>query len=306
MNENFDVDEFLEHHGIKGQKWGIRRFQNKDGSLTKAGGKRYNGPDYKPRKSEKESASKVASAVKSAGSKTVSGVKAAGKATIDTGKKVANSKGVKLAKTAHGKLKDYRLNKKLKKEAEAAEQRRKDVDSGKLSAKQMTTEEINRRMERLNLEKRYAQLLKETNPADPTVEKGKKFISKMWDEAIAPAATEATKSLVKDALIKQGAKKLGLNDDAANALDKKVKEWQNKQTISNAKKQIYDNERHMNDDNLPSLKDRQTMMQHPELLSETERRKYEAQDWFKESNRKKYKKNSDKNNGKKKKKQSTN
>lgn len=30
----------LTHHGIKGQKWGIRRFQNKDGSLTAAGKKR--------------------------------------------------------------------------------------------------------------------------------------------------------------------------------------------------------------------------------------------------------------------------
>lgn len=35
------TEEFLEHHGIKGQKWGIRRFQNPDGSLTNAGRKRY-------------------------------------------------------------------------------------------------------------------------------------------------------------------------------------------------------------------------------------------------------------------------
>lgn len=32
---------FLAHHGILGQKWGIRRFQNKDGSLTNEGKKRY-------------------------------------------------------------------------------------------------------------------------------------------------------------------------------------------------------------------------------------------------------------------------
>lgn len=32
---------YLVHHGIKGQKWGVRRFQNKDGSLTSAGRKRH-------------------------------------------------------------------------------------------------------------------------------------------------------------------------------------------------------------------------------------------------------------------------
>lgn len=31
----------LSHHGIKGQKWGVRRYQNEDGSLTDAGRKRY-------------------------------------------------------------------------------------------------------------------------------------------------------------------------------------------------------------------------------------------------------------------------
>jgi len=31
----------LEHHGILGMKWGVRRFQNEDGSLKPAGKKRY-------------------------------------------------------------------------------------------------------------------------------------------------------------------------------------------------------------------------------------------------------------------------
>lgn len=29
----------LYHHGVRGQKWGVRRYQNKDGSLTYAGKK---------------------------------------------------------------------------------------------------------------------------------------------------------------------------------------------------------------------------------------------------------------------------
>ena len=46
-------DYVLVHHGIKGQKWGIRRFQNTDGSLTAAGRQRY-GYSVETRKSPRE------------------------------------------------------------------------------------------------------------------------------------------------------------------------------------------------------------------------------------------------------------
>lgn len=72
----------LMHHGIKGQKWHVRRFQNKDGSLTVAGKKRYStdgGSDSKSKikdavarykakiaasKAKKEEARKAAEAAK--------------------------------------------------------------------------------------------------------------------------------------------------------------------------------------------------------------------------------------------------
>ena len=44
----------LQHWGIKGQKWGLRRFQNKDGSLTPAGRKRYG--EEEDEKSKKDGA----------------------------------------------------------------------------------------------------------------------------------------------------------------------------------------------------------------------------------------------------------
>lgn len=41
MSDYILIDGTLYHHGIKGQKWGLRRWQNEDGSLTPAGREHY-------------------------------------------------------------------------------------------------------------------------------------------------------------------------------------------------------------------------------------------------------------------------
>lgn len=62
-----EYDYELYHHGIKGMKWGIRRYQKKDGSLTPAGKKRYSdNPELKRQKAETKTAKSVSKTSKKA------------------------------------------------------------------------------------------------------------------------------------------------------------------------------------------------------------------------------------------------
>ena len=47
-------DLYLEHHGILGQRWGIRRFQDENGNYTPSGRRRYDvGPAEEATKKSK-------------------------------------------------------------------------------------------------------------------------------------------------------------------------------------------------------------------------------------------------------------
>lgn len=45
--DDLEHSDIIEHHGIKGQRWGVRRYQNEDGTLTTAGKKRQERKDYR-------------------------------------------------------------------------------------------------------------------------------------------------------------------------------------------------------------------------------------------------------------------
>lgn len=105
----------LQHWGVKGMKWGVRRYQNKDGSLTNAGRKRYERDDTSDSNDrQKRIAKKVAGMaimtatvataaaiyaknpeavnriVKTVGDKSLSALKTGSKKSIETGKKYVN------------------------------------------------------------------------------------------------------------------------------------------------------------------------------------------------------------------------
>ena len=143
----------LYHHGTKGMKWGVRRYQNKDGSLTPAGKKRYDrdvrennakkkdnrinidGPD--PKRWVKEDTSRAKSVVDSSSS-MVRELKNVERSTRPSPKKE------------------------------------------KLDLSNMTDQQLRDRINRANLEKQYNEMFSQ-NTAN--VSKGRQYVSDILDTA---------------------------------------------------------------------------------------------------------------------------
>lgn len=70
----FPYSDDLYHHGTKGQKWGVRKYQNVDGSLTQAGKDRYlKGYDFDSDKTNQNGSQFQTSSSKSPAAKAESG-----------------------------------------------------------------------------------------------------------------------------------------------------------------------------------------------------------------------------------------
>lgn len=165
MQKIVDVDKTtLEHWGIKGMKWGIRRFQNPDGSLTAAGRKRY--------------------------SDSAEG----GKSTSASNKSKSSGKTSSSSKSSS-----------------SSEEKEDPVIRKKPS--EMTDAELNAAINRLNLEKKYIDLL--PKPPAPTPKQKslvRRAFEKTRDDVVIPALTQSAKNALSAWLEKSFKDALGLNN----------------------------------------------------------------------------------------------
>lgn len=125
----------LAHHGIKGMKWGVRRWQTKDGGLTPAGRKRYSDAEQNYR--DKKAAYKAANKEHR---------KAFNKASTLTGaygknSKELNRKSMEAAKKANKAEAEYKKAKSVYKAEKSA---RKEARSERKAAIKDTYKKINK------------------------------------------------------------------------------------------------------------------------------------------------------------------
>lgn len=131
------TEDYLAHHGILGQKWGVRRYQNADGSYTAEGAKRYRSGSTTGAgisKEQRERTEKFFKPGKNGKPSQAEKVTSSAKDIIEQSKKLSD-KGFS----------------KTRKSKEIARKQQEEIS-------QMSDEELRKRINRMNLEKQYKDL----------------------------------------------------------------------------------------------------------------------------------------------------
>lgn len=212
----------LYHWGTKGMKWGIRRYQNKDGSLTPAGKKRYAQEEAKLKEREK---------------------------VIKNKERIKAKMGKLSAKKAELDAREDALNGPKKSKKNAGKKSPESNASRPKSIKDMTDDELREHINRMQLEKNFYDTQKNlANANPPRVSAGQKFVTSLMNDVVAPAAKNVGRQWLENTM----KDKLGLNNtDPLKKLENtykklewetKIKDLQEKGTLKETKEKNWDSE----------------------------------------------------------------
>jgi len=189
---------YLAHHGVKGQKHGVRQWQNPDGSLTPAGRIHYG---------VGEARDKIGSAAKSVGTAIRKKVKPT---NAELNAQIRKEKSKILNKQKREELK------RLKKTGEIEDPKKR---VGRKKYSEMSDDEINSRITRLKKEAELAELEMSKNLGP-----GKRMVVKAIEKGITTGIQTATQSGLKTAGEKFITRTLGFDDDWNKSQDQKKKD----------------------------------------------------------------------------------
>ena len=267
---NYVFDDELYHWGILGQKWGTRRFQNEDGSLTAEGRERYGIGDKERIKIEKAKATYNTQKYKADLKSKAQMEKDVRSAKEERNRIKENSKTMLLARKKQSKF--DMLNK--KENAKLENQGRPKI--GMNGTKNMSDEELAKAINRLKLQAEYnKQYVLATQPNSALV-KADRFFEGPTGKMISQIAINTLPDIIKTTTNKMIEKQLeGKKDKYSDPLDKAAKEAEIRRTNAQAasfesnafQKNISDIQKN-SENNESKIKD---LIQLPQVYSNTPR-----------------------------------